>query len=156
MNDTQKQKLEELQKLLSEMKLENGDVVLVKVQNVVAMASKGDVVNTAGNAMLPMLNYVNDLAKQHVDASAIAVKLMVLQLVAGLHAALEHYGVSEEKRAEMIAQVLGFPLSNAELLAAAISTAEDFMYNLPREVKANIHTVVKEESLLEKIKRHLA
>lgn len=54
-----------------------------KVQNVVAMASRGDIVDVAGNVMLPILNYVNDLAKQHVDAATISVKLMVLQLVAG-------------------------------------------------------------------------
>lgn len=154
--NTQQQKIEELQKLLSEMKLDSGDVVLVKVKGVVAMAGSGSVAEIAGNALIPMLNFLDDTVKYHKEAAELAVKLMVIQLVGGLSAALEHNGVSSEECAKAIFDVLTFPTDNPTLLAASISTAEDFMYKLPRDVKANIHTTISEETILDKIRKHLA
>lgn len=149
MDKEKQQKLEELQKILCEMKIERGDVVLIKVHNVVGMTCSGSIADVTSSVCLPMLNYLKDVAENNTESATYAVQLMILQLVAGLNATLEHHGASIEERAEATAEVLDFPLTNPELLEETIKLTEGFMYEYPKEIKVNVK--VKAENFIDKI-----
>lgn len=150
------EQLEQLKEVISAMKLGEGDVITFKIQNVTAMTCHGSVTDVTASALLPILNLISDLAEQDIEAATSAVSLMMLQLVAGLNAVMEHNGMSIKERALETAKLLEFPLADAVVLSAAISTAEDFIYNMPKEIEGQGFYVGKERSILDEIKRRFS